>query len=73
MDQKLVQTSLGSVVAPSKPWYESWTIWLNILGIVALILQSLLSDQLIPYKYQAVVLGLLNIYQRVKSFRALTL
>lgn len=28
----------------SKPWYTSWTVWLNVAGIVAIALQLMLDQ-----------------------------
>mgnify|MGYP001603848990 CR=1 FL=1 len=51
-----------------KIWYESWTIWANIVGILVIGLQMVLSMNLvIDPEWQALILAVLNLLLRFKT------
>ena len=41
-----------------KKWYQSRTLWFNILSLVALVLQSIIERQLIPKYLEWETLGI---------------
>jgi len=57
----------------TKLWYQSSTIWLNILGLVILALQYGLHFQVIPVEYQEFALALLNLLNRFRTNSGVTL
>lgn len=53
--------------APAKPFWESTTLWLNVAGVVALLLQLGMNNEVIPYQYQEMALALLNFLNRLRN------
>jgi hypothetical protein len=48
-----------------KKWYKSKTLWLNILAILAFIVQTLEGQAWFPPLYQVLILGVLNMIVRM--------
>lgn len=62
----------------TKPWYKSWTIWFNILSVIAIIVEQyfdlikpLVSDK--AYAIIVIVVASFNLYLRVFVKTPLTL
>lgn len=54
-----------------KPWYQSVTVWINVAGIAALLLQVVVDHTLIDPKYQALLLALINLLNRLRTSHAI--
>ena len=55
-----------------KLWFQSWTIWANLIGSTVIILQLILqTDLIIDPEWQALILAILNILLRFKTSTAL--
>jgi hypothetical protein len=51
-----------------KKWYQSSTIWINVVGILVLILEFVLTTNLIPDpEVIAVAVAVLNILNRFRA------
>ena len=51
-----------------KLWFQSWTIWANLIGIVLIILQFVMQINLIiDPEWQALILAIINILLRFKT------
>ncbi len=48
-----------------KKWYKSRTLWLNILAILAFVVQTLEGQAWFPPLYQVLILGILNMIVRM--------
>lgn len=57
----------------TKPFWESMTFWLNIAGLITLVLQYMLNTALIPLQYQEAALAILNIVNRFNTVGKVTL
>ena len=58
----------------AKPIWMSKTFWLNILGVVIIVLQTVLGANLpISPEIQATILGILNILNRFQTQDKVTL
>ena len=52
----------------SKPWWESSTIWINLAGIVALVLEVVISSNLVPDpEIIGLIVAILNIINRFRA------
>jgi len=51
----------------SKPWYQSLTLWTNLVGLLIVVLQYLGTINLIDPDTLATILGVLNIVLRLKT------
>ena len=60
-------------VVVSKPWYMSKTIWLNVIGLILILVQSSLGIQFIPIQYQTIIIAFLNLAVRSITTTNLTL
>lgn len=56
-----------------KPFWESKTLWLNVVAGLVIVLQLALNQQLVPVQYQELALAVLNILLRLKTNQPLTL
>ena len=54
-----------------KPWYQSRTLWANVLAVVGILAQSISGKGLDP-EAQAVVLAFINIVLRLITDKGLT-
>ncbi len=50
-----------------KKWYESSTIWLNIVGVIIIALQMVLQSNTLNPDVAALILAVLNILNRIRS------
>ena len=51
-----------------KKWYQSSTIWINLLGIVVTVLELVVASNLIPDpEIIALIVAILNILNRFKA------
>ncbi len=58
----------------AKPIWQSKTFWLNVIGVVVIILQTVLGADLpISPEIQATILGILNILNRFQTQDRVTL
>lgn len=48
-----------------KKWYLSKTLWVNLLAVVAIILQGVTGNEVLPTEDQALLLGLINLILRI--------
>ena len=55
-----------------KPWYQSKMLWVNLIVIVAIIVQSATGEELIDAKAQAAILGVINLILRIVTKQGLT-
>lgn len=52
----------------TKKWYESSTLWINIVGVVAVVLELALQTNIIPdADVVALLVALLNILNRFRA------
>jgi len=55
-----------------KSWFASTTIWLNLVGIVVILLQVILGSNLvIDPEIQALILAILNLLNRFRTRSAI--
>ena len=48
-----------------KKWYESKTLWVNVISIMALLAQSYYKKDIISPEIQGTLLGVVNVVLRV--------
>lgn len=50
-----------------KKWYQSSTIWINLVGVIATVLEILVNSNLLPDpEYVALAVAILNIINRFR-------
>jgi len=47
-----------------KKWFLSKTLWVNVLGVIAIIMQSVTNSNILPPENQAALLGMINVILR---------
>jgi len=47
-----------------KKWYQSKTIYLNLIALLLIIVQSSIGIEIIPVEYQATIVAILNLITR---------
>lgn len=47
-----------------KKWWKSKTLWVNILSVVAIIVQDVTGNDILPPENQAAALGIINLILR---------
>lgn len=47
-----------------KKWYESKTMWVNIVATVVIIVQTVTGDDIFKPEYQVIALSVLNVVLR---------
>lgn len=52
------------VVTKNKKWYTSKTLYLNLIAIILIVVQSSIGVEVIPVEYQTVLIAILNILTR---------
>ena len=58
---------------PSKPFYQSVTVWVNAAGVALLALQYAMNMQLVPTQYQELALAIFNLLNRFRTSQAVSL
>ena len=53
-----------TVVAVNKKWYQSKTLWVNVVAIVIVGVQSLAGTSFVPTQIQVAIMAVLNIILR---------
>lgn len=48
-----------------KKWYTSKTIWVNIISLLAISIQQIAGEELIPAEAQLTILGFVNLVLRL--------
>ena len=56
---------------PVKQWWASRTLWVNLLAVVAIILQTATGKELFSIEAQTAVLAILNIILRARTNQGL--
>ena len=51
----------------SKPWFKSWTIWVNLVGAVGVALIEALEGAGVTSEYAVMVLAAANMLLRLKT------
>ena len=60
-------------VVANKPWYKSKTMYLNLIALALLIVQSAIGVEVIPLEYQATIVAVLNLATRMITSTNITL
>lgn len=60
-------------VQQSKPWYQSTTVIVNLIGIAVIALQYGINLQLIPTQYQELALAVFNVLNRFRTSQPVSL
>jgi hypothetical protein len=56
------------VAIAEKPWYKSSTIWINVAGMIALVLDFIVRSGTIPdADVIAIILAIINIIRRFQA------
>jgi hypothetical protein len=55
-----------------KKWYQSWTVWTNVIIVALFILQYALDQQWIPLPWEGLVVGVVNLLLRIKTGEQIT-
>ncbi len=56
-----------------KKWYLSRTLWINIVAILAFVVQTLEGQSWFPPLYQVLILGVLNMIVRMVTTQPIDL
>lgn len=48
-----------------KKWYESKTLWVNFIALIAIVVQTATGKDIVPVEAQAVLLGFVNFILRI--------
>lgn len=60
-------------VAISKKWYASRTLYINLIAIILIVVQSSIGVEVIPVEYQSIIVALLNVLTRTITNTNITL
>ena len=60
-------------VVANKPWYKSKTMYLNLIALALLIVQSAVGVEIIPLEYQTTIVAVLNLAARMITSTNITL
>ncbi|HYG70198.1 MAG TPA: hypothetical protein VD838_21155 [Anaeromyxobacteraceae bacterium] len=55
---------------PAKPLWQSWTFWVNLLSIIAMLIEAVTTENLLPSPWNEralALLGFVNIALRLKT------
>lgn len=55
------------VVIKDKKWYESTTIWINLIGVIVIVLEYFVQSNLIDPEIGTIILGAINMLNRVRG------
>ena len=55
-----------------KQWYLSKTLWINILALVAVVLQGVTGKEILSVETQGIILTVINIILRLVTKQELT-
>jgi len=56
-----------------KKWYKSKTVYLNLIALLLIIVQSSMGAEIIPVEYQATIIAILNLIVRTITNSNITL
>lgn len=48
----------------NKKWWMSKTVWLNVIALIGVMLQSMYNKEVIPVELQATILSVVNLLLR---------
>ena len=54
------------------PWWKSKTLWVNVVGLAVVLVETLTQQQVITVQISAAVLGALNIVLRLLTDKPIT-
>ena len=57
----------------NKKWYMSRTLYINLIAVVVIIVQSSIGVELLPVEYQSIIVALLNMLTRTMTNTNITL
>jgi len=60
-------------VVVNKKWYMSRTLYINLIAVVVIIVQSSIGVELLPVEYQSIIVALLNMLTRTMTNTNITL
>jgi len=60
-------------VVANKLWYKSKTMYLNLIALALLIVQSAVGVEIIPLEYQTTIVAVLNLAARMITSTNITL
>jgi len=61
---KVVANVVDKVIVVSKKWYQSKTVYLNVIALVLIVVQSAIGVEVIPVQYQSMIVAVLNLVAR---------
>lgn len=54
--------------APAKPFWESTTLWINLAGVIVIIIQTVVTNNIVVDKdLVAILLAIMNIVNRFRN------
>ena len=60
-------------VVANKKWYMSRTLYINLIAIILIVVQSSIGVEVIPVEYQSIIVALLNVLTRTITNTNITL